>query len=51
MRQLVFTSKCGSYASGSLVVGRVTHAGLVLSEVPNKEREGERETLALHLEG
>lgn len=36
------TSKCGSYASGSLVAGRVTHAGPVLSEVPYKEKYKER---------
>jgi hypothetical protein len=40
---MVCTSQCGSYTSDSLVAGSVTHARLVLSEVPNKEREKERE--------
>lgn len=36
------TSQCGSYTSDSLVAGRVTHARLVLSEMPNIERERKR---------
>ena len=37
VREPVCTSELGRYAGGSLASGSATHAGQVLSEVPDKE--------------